>query len=528
VEWAVVEQYREGVPMLIACAKRLALFLLLATGAYGQSLFRYENIVINQSGVPIAGANIYVCAGNVTPNFSNSPPCTLQTVYSDLAGTQVIGQPIVSTNGSSTQFSNFAFTVTAGVMVTLAINGAGVQGSDVVTIPLVAAGTTASSLAGPGSITGNFSGNFGLSGNIAYTGNQTFSNPGTFSNGQMNNYVSASLNSCSFSTEIGANANATEAIAGCLSMPSSIPGTPVNNGAAIAGFVNSSCDAGGAVHCNAVGGYFQGVAKVNNSAIWGLNSLAYDVPGLTNHWITGLEIDIGVAAGSTPDQVSGIDIMSNGSGTPGPNSYAINIVPAAGGFRWAYGMLLQRNASTAGIVLDGQSGAANTPSQAVNFIGYDSGNVPHTSSIDGNASGDIQFHPSTGHGYSALHNGGGIQIPGSTSGATTLAAPATGGGVQRFPSGTGTVTNTIASGVATMTASSISTLSCGATVTVSAPNVLTTDAIAWSYNAAPLANPGELVVSAWPTSGNVNFQYCNPTAGSVTPSAATLNWRVTR
>ena len=48
------------------------------------------------------------------------------------------------------------------------------------------------------------------------------------------------------------------------------------------------------------------------------------------------------------------------------------------------------------------------------------------------------------------------------------------------------------------------------------------------YNAAPAANPAELVVSVWPTSGNVNFQYCNPTSGSVTPNAATLNWRVTR
>jgi hypothetical protein len=511
--------------MLIARAKRLALFLLLATGAYGQSLFRYENILINRSGMPMAGANIYVCAGNVTPNFSNSPPCTLQTVYSDLAGTQVIGQPIVSTTGSSTQLGSFAFTVTSGVTVTLAINGAGVQGSDVVTIPLVAAGTTAFSLAGPGSITGNFSGNFGLSGNIAYTGNQTFSNPGIFSNTQMNNYVSASLNSCRFSSEIGANANATEAIAACLAMPS---GATVNNGAAIAGFANSVCNSLGRTVCNGVGGYFQGWAKANNAAVWGINPIASDLPGLSGHSVIGAEIDVGVNAGSTPLHVRGVSIISNGSGNPGADSVGLEIVPNGSAFKWQTGIFLQRNVSSNGIVLDGQSGAANTASQAVNFIGYDSGNVPHTSSINGNASGDIQFHPGTGDGYFALHGGGGIQIPGSTSGATILAAPATGGGVQTFPSGAGTVTNTIASGVATMTTSSISTLSCGATVTVSAPNVLTTDVIAWSYNAAPLANPGELVVSAWPTSGNVNFQYCNPTAGSVTPSAATLNWRVTR
>lgn len=70
--------------------------------------------------------------------------------------------------------------------------------------------------------------------------------------------------------------------------------------------------------------------------------------------------------------------------------------------------------------------------------------------------------------------------------------------------------------------------SCGTTVTVAATGVTTTDSISWAFNAAPAANPAELVVSSWPTAGNVNFQYCNPTAASVTPNAATLNWRVVR
>jgi hypothetical protein len=392
--------------MLIACAKRLALFLLLATGAYGQSLFRYENILINQSGMRMAGANIYVCAGNVTPNFSNSPPCTLQTVYSDLAGTQVIGQPIVSTNGSSTQLGSFAFTVTAGVTVTLAINGAGVQGSDVVTIPLVAAGTTASSLAGPGSIIGNSSGNFGLSGNIAYTGNQTFSNPGTFSNTQMNNYLSASLNSCSFSAEIGANANATEAIAGCLAMPS---GATVNNGAAIAGFANSVCNSAGRTICNSVGGYFQGWAKANNTAVWGINPIATDSSGLTGHSIIGGEFDINITAGSSPGHVRGISIITNGTGTPGTDSVGLEIVPNGATFEWQTGIFLQRNVSSNGIVLDGQTNAANISSQPINFIGYDSGNAPHISSITGTASGSIQLQPSTGSGY--FFNSTGASFP---------------------------------------------------------------------------------------------------------------------
>lgn len=86
----------------------------------------------------------------------------------------------------------------------------------------------------------------------------------------------------------------------------------------------------------------------------------------------------------------------------------------------------------------------------------------------------------------------------------------------------------IASGTATMTTASIGTLACGTTVTVAASGVLTTDSIIFSFNAAPAANPGELQVNSWPTANNVNFNYCNPTAGSVTPTAATLNWRVVR
>jgi hypothetical protein len=89
-------------------------------------------------------------------------------------------------------------------------------------------------------------------------------------------------------------------------------------------------------------------------------------------------------------------------------------------------------------------------------------------------------------------------------------------------------TSNIAGGMATMTTGAISSLACGTTVTVSATGVTTTDVISWSFNAAPAANPGELIVSAWPTANNVNFQYCNPTAGIVTPNAATLNWRVVR
>lgn len=90
------------------------------------------------------------------------------------------------------------------------------------------------------------------------------------------------------------------------------------------------------------------------------------------------------------------------------------------------------------------------------------------------------------------------------------------------------VTQTVASGTASMTTAAIGAGACGTTVTVAATGVATTDVINVSRNAAVTAPNGELELNWWPTSGNVNFNYCNPTAGSLTPGAATLNWNVVR
>ena len=82
----------------------------------------------------------------------------------------------------------------------------------------------------------------------------------------------------------------------------------------------------------------------------------------------------------------------------------------------------------------------------------------------------------------------------------------------------------IANGTATMTTSAITAPACGATVSIVATGVLTTDAIVWSFNAAPDGSNAGIV--SWPTAGHVNFAYCPGV--TETPSAATLNWRVER
>lgn len=87
----------------------------------------------------------------------------------------------------------------------------------------------------------------------------------------------------------------------------------------------------------------------------------------------------------------------------------------------------------------------------------------------------------------------------------------------------------VGSGTAAMTTAAIAGGACGTTVTVAATNVATTDTITIARNAAATAaNGGILVLNAWPTSGNVNFNYCNGGTLSNTPTAMTLNWRVVR
>lgn len=97
-------------------------------------------------------------------------------------------------------------------------------------------------------------------------------------------------------------------------------------------------------------------------------------------------------------------------------------------------------------------------------------------------------------------------------------------------------TSTIASGTAVLGTGAITNATCASAVTVVAAGVLTTDAIAADFNGDPTGvtgyNPAAaaqaLTIFKYPTSGNVNFKVCNFTAGSITPGAITLNWRVSR
>jgi hypothetical protein len=90
-------------------------------------------------------------------------------------------------------------------------------------------------------------------------------------------------------------------------------------------------------------------------------------------------------------------------------------------------------------------------------------------------------------------------------------------------------TPTIASGTATLRTSPITARNCAAVVTIPAAGVVTTDAVSYSFNAAPSgAYTNGLFIQSYVTPGNVNFLVCNLTTENLTPPGATLNWRVTR
>ena len=100
------------------------------------------------------------------------------------------------------------------------------------------------------------------------------------------------------------------------------------------------------------------------------------------------------------------------------------------------------------------------------------------------------------------------------------------GGVYQI---NGSQVGTIASGTSVLGTSAIASGSCAAAVTTGATGAATSDSIAWAFNAAPGAGyTSGLTILPYVTAGNVNFLVCNPTAGSVTPAAATLNWRIVR
>lgn len=94
---------------------------------------------------------------------------------------------------------------------------------------------------------------------------------------------------------------------------------------------------------------------------------------------------------------------------------------------------------------------------------------------------------------------------------------------------------TICSGTVALGTSAIASGAAATTVTATCTGLLSTDNIQIDFNSSPLAvtgytpsSSGMLGIIKWPTTNTINVSAVNNTSSSITPSAITLNYRVTR
>lgn len=87
----------------------LGLTMLVAPTLAGAQSFRKDDVVTNQAGTPLPGANIYICTGIVIPSTTATPPCTLAPIYKDVALSQPQTNPI-----SAGPLGNYGFFAVPG------------------------------------------------------------------------------------------------------------------------------------------------------------------------------------------------------------------------------------------------------------------------------------------------------------------------------------------------------------------------------------------------------------------------------
>ena len=222
-------------------------------------------------------------------------------------------------------------------------------------------------------------------------------NPGVFTNTQMNEYNQSLLHGCNpvqeFQAEQGPNFS-TDAVAGCVAMPS---GATVHQVNGLAGYASNSVSdpqSGGAV-----GVYGQGRALVsgpgnnNGNATFGFNSLVADSPGTENTQLISYEADTNIFG--SPIRVWGILL----SGAMGPNGV---VPPSAAGIEvrapsyasgndkpWPTALRLADGSGQSAIEIGTAVGGNNAPSMPINFVSRDASGSVHNTAIAATPSGDV-------------------------------------------------------------------------------------------------------------------------------------------
>ncbi len=133
---------------------------------------------------------------------------------------------------------------------------------------------------------------------------------------------------------------------------------------------------------------------------------------------------------------------------------------------------------------------------------------------------------------------GSVTMGNATSGTLTIqpvAGALTPATTALIPNLNKTLTATIASGAKTLNTTAVASATCSAEQTDTATGTVSTDAFSVVFNGDPTAitgyvplTTGNLTIWPYPKTDQVAFRVCNATASTITPSAVTLNWRVTR
>lgn len=307
--------------------------------------------------------------------------CTVWTTIGNIGVPGAINQiPFNNGSGSFSASSNLTFNSGTNTLATTNISLTGTLNGGF---------TLSGNIAGTPTFTGNYisSGNPIFSGNVNVTGTNTLTNAGLFTNTQMNEYTQSLIHSCDPATEYhttngGAGVNSTDAVMGCISAPAGSTVTQVNG---ITGFATTS-DA----NTFAVGMMSHGRCLVNNTQCWGANWLVQDVAGKTGETLIGAEGDCNP---QNTTYVSFPCLLITGAFAAQPTSiFAVDIAKPLGG-TWTVGYITSDGATNIGAQYGSTASVAGSPSQQVNFLSRDGGNIVHTSFYNADANGNFVFNP---------------------------------------------------------------------------------------------------------------------------------------
>ena len=265
------------------------------------------------------------------------------------------------------------------------------------------------------------------------------------------------------------------------------------------------------------------------------NIAQWSMGGQTTNPATPVPVAQGGTQCGTPTTFSGLPAKVQGEVctiTDAPACNSGSVVSAGGGSKicqlWTDGTSWYPGGGSTAAA----GGAGTTPQLAYyastgsTSVGASNSSWNNSTSVLSLGSNPPALFGSGQHGVAAAEG----TCPAGTAGADELCASSShqwqsslnGGSLLEVP-------QIIASGTSALGTGAVTNGTCATTVTTAATGAVSTDTIVWSHNAAVTGGTnGSLIIHAYPTSGNVNFQECNPTAGSITPPADTLNWKVIR